>query len=202
MDDIWQAWADIAFYESAIMVKDPYLRACSYQATFSPHKSIVKSSDLVVAHQANLSINMVQVKMIGMIPDGQSFQIAFLSWLTKNPSPSTKDAFSRNDLFIDNCVRFPDDARRIVILKALGSATLLLDSRRTREGACVCVSESGACDSVDGMSVCCDVWVVNGGVDGSVTGEGGGAESVAMTGGYVWFYRQSITTECCAKTRL
>jgi hypothetical protein len=184
------------------MVKDPYPRVCSYQATFSPHKSIVKSSDLVVAHQANLSINMVQVKMIGMIPDGQSFQIAFLSWLTKNPSPSTKDAFSRNDLFIDNCVRFPDDARRIVILKALGSATLLLDSRRTREGACVCVSESGACDSVDGMSVCCDVWVVNGSVDGSVTGEGGGAESVAMTGGYVWFYRQSITTECCAKTRL
>ena len=46
------------------------------------------------------------------------------------------------------------------------------------------------------MSVCCNVWVVNGGVDGNVTGEGGGAELVSMTGRYVWLYRQSIATEC------
>jgi len=115
--------------------------------------------------------------------DGQSFQMAFLSWLTRNPSPSTKDAFSRNDLFIENRVRFPDAAERIVILKALGSATLIFDSRRGR----VCDSGVGDCDAEGCMSVCdiagsvCDIaGSVNVGAVGDVAEGSGGTDSVAM----------------------
>jgi hypothetical protein len=110
------------------------------------------------------------------IPDGQSFQMAFLSWLTRNPSPSTKDAFSRNDLFIENRVRFPDAAERIVILKALGSATLIFDSRRGR----VCDSGVGDCDAEGCMSVCDIVGSVNVGVVGDVAEGSGGTDSVVM----------------------
>ena len=66
--------------------------------------------------------------------------MAALSWLIKNPSPSTDDAFSRNERFTEMCARYPEEASKIVILNAFGSTSVKADARRAALADCGCAS--------------------------------------------------------------
>ena len=54
------------------------------------------------------------------------------------------EAFSRNERFTDICVRYPEDAKSIVTRNALGSISLIFDSRRMWARDCRGVSAASA----------------------------------------------------------